>query len=173
MNFDFKKYQDLLGLMESDNNYNVINSSGYIGRYQFGVTTLNNLKRLYSLPGWKDQNYFRSNPDLQDKYLAALVHDSLNQISSTELKNYIGVVKSGRKRFPTLKAPVNVYGLLAAIHLSGAGNVRKYFKDGYDPDDGLTSLSDYLVYFSSKLNGSFNQSIFLLAIMSYIVLYYI
>jgi len=173
MNFDLKKYSDLLGEMESKNNYKIINGIGALGKYQFMPTTLNSLEYHYNLPAWKNAAYFTSNPELQETYLKALVNDSLQSIQRNGLDSYYGLNVHGRLRFPNLQAPVNVYGLLAAIHLSGAGNVKKYFKDGYDPDDGFTSLSDYLTYFSSKIGSSFINSVLPLAIISFIVLYYI
>ena len=62
--------------------------------------------------------------------------------------------------------------MLAAIHLSGGGNLKKFFQTGYDPNDGLTSLTDYLVYFSKNLSGSLNNIVLLLAFIPAIVLYY-
>lgn len=171
MNFDLKKYSDLLGLMESTNNYKIINAVGALGKYQFMPTTLNSLQNLYNLPAWKNAGFFTSNPELQEKYLAALVNDSIKQIQSNGLDKYYGVITKGRLRFSNIQAPVNIYGLLASIHLSGAGNVKKYFINGHDPDDGFTSLSDYLTFFSYKLQNASNSNLLILAFISAIVLY--
>ena len=173
-----EKYKKLLGQMESgsknfpDGNYTATNGIGALGKYQFMPTTLNALKYLYSLPDWRNDNYFLSNPELQEVYLNALFDDSLNFIKNNNLNAYSGKVVTGRKRFKNITTPINEYGMLAAIHLSGTGNLKRFFLDGHDPDDGLTSLSDYLVYFSSKLSSLTNPAMILLAFIPALVLYY-
>lgn len=173
-----EKYKTLLGQMESgnenfpDGNYNATNAIGALGKYQFMPTTLNALKRIYNLPDWKNDNYFLSHPELQEVYINALFEDSVNFIRSNNLSAYSGKVVTGRKRFKNITTPINEYGMLAAIHLSGFGNLKRFFTNGHDPDDGLTSLSDYLVYFSSKLSSIANPAIILLAFIPAIVLYY-
>jgi hypothetical protein len=167
---DKEKYKSLLALMESDNNYFI--SSPALGKYQFTTGNLNSLKNLYSLPDWKNAATFVNSPQLQEIYFNALYIDSLNFIKQNNLEKYTGLVKTGSKRFKTITAPINIYGLLAAIHLSGGNNVKNYFVTGYDPNDGFTSLSDYLVYFSEKLQSALNPLMLLLAFIPAIVLYY-
>ena len=73
MTLDKYKYRELLAKMESgnknfpDGNYKATNSIGALGRYQFMPTTLNALKRIYSLPDWKNAGNFLNNPALQDQ----------------------------------------------------------------------------------------------------------
>lgn len=167
-----KEYQNLLGFMESSNNYKSINGIGALGRYQFMPTTLNSLKRKYNLPDWKNSATFLNNPALQDQYFDALYTDSMNFIKNNNLIQYIGSKRTGKKRYKNITVNINEYGMLAAIHLSGGGNLIKYFKTGADPDDGFTSLSDYLVYFSYKLANLINPALILLALIPAIVLYY-
>ena len=62
--------------------------------------------------------------------------------------------------------------MLAAAHLSGVGNLKRFLLEGHNPDDGKTSLSDYASYFSSKLTDNeffFNIA---LALIPAIALYY-
>lgn len=171
--FDEKKYIELLGLMESGNNYSIENSSGYLGRYQFGTSTLNSLQNTYNLPAWKNKTYFLSNPNLQDTYIKALIKDTLNFIARNNLAIYNGRVVSGSMRFKTIQAPLNIYGMLAAAHLAGAPALKKFLINGTNPNDGLTSLSDYAAYFSSVLNSTSNIFPLLLAFIPAIILYYL
>jgi hypothetical protein len=171
--FDKPKYIELLGYMESKNNYSIQNSIGALGRYQFMPNTLNSLQRLYNLPAWNNANYFLSSPGLQDKYINALIDDSLAAIKRNDLEKYLGRQVTGSKRFKTITAPLNLYGMLAAIHLSGVNNLKQFLLIGVNPDDGFTSLSDYAALFSSKLTGLSNNIPLLLAFIPAMVLYYV
>ena len=41
---DYQKFTDAMGNRESSNNYTVVNKFGYMGKYQFGKSTLRTLK---------------------------------------------------------------------------------------------------------------------------------
>lgn len=151
---DFVKYKKLLARMESSDNYKAVNSfSNALGKYQFIPTTLNSLQSIYNLPPWVDAGNFLNNPSLQELYIDALIKDTLELIGELDLSKYLGMVITGRKRFANKKTKVNIYGLLAGAHLAGVGSLKRYFVNGVDPDDGKTSLSDYVYYFSNNLNG--------------------
>lgn len=170
---DKKKYKELLGFVESKNNYSIKNSIGALGKYQFMPGTLNALQNIYSLPAWKNENNFLSNPDLQELYIDALIKDTLNYIDANGLKKYLDVPVSGSMRFKTLTARLNIYGMLAAAHLSGSNALKNFLESGINPNDGFTSLSDYAALFSSSISGFSNSLVYLLAFMPAIVLYYI
>ena len=155
-----------------DGNYNATNAIGALGMYQFMPTTLNSLKRIYNLPAWNNDNYFLSHPELQEVYMNALFEDSVNFIRSNNLSAYSGKVVTGSKRFKSITTPINEYGMLAAIHLSGSSDLKRFLLTGYDDNDKYTSLTDYLVYFSSKLSSIVNPAIILLAFIPALVLYY-
>lgn len=167
------KYKSLLAQMESGNNYKKTNLIGALGKYQFMPATLNNLKSVYNLPNWYNANYFLIHPELQEIYIDALINDSINFIEANNFNKYFGLTISGSKRFKTITAPLNIYGMLAAIHLSGSGNLKRFFDSGYDPNDGLTSLKDYLAYFSKNLSDGLNNFSLLLAFIPAIILYYL
>jgi len=151
---DFIKYKKLLAQMESSNNYKAVNPfSNALGKYQFIPTTLNSLQAVYNLPAWIDASNFLNNPSLQELYIDALIKDTLKLINELGLNRYLGTSVIGSKRFINKKANVNIYGLLAGSHLAGVGSLKRYFVNGVNPDDGQTSLSDYIYYFSDKLNG--------------------
>lgn len=170
---DKEKYKALLGQMESGNDYFIINSVGAIGKYQFLTSTLNSLKQTYNLPAWIGPSYFASRPYLQEKYIDALIDDTLNFINRNNLNQYVGKQVSGTMRFKTITAKLNLYGMLAGAHLAGANNLKRFLIEGYNPNDGLTSLSDYAALFSSSLSNFSNFSPLLLAFIPAIVLYYI
>lgn len=169
---DKKKYSELLAMMESNNNYTATNSIGALGKYQFTPSTLNDLRDRFLLTNWNNANYFLSNPVLQELYFDAHYKNSLKQISINGFDKHIGEMVRGSMRFKNIEAPLNEYGLLAGIHLSGAGNVREHFQNGHDPNDGNTSLTDYMAYFSSKLQNIISPLYIILAFIPAIVLYY-
>lgn len=173
MFFNQEKYKFLLGEMESHNDYSIENNIGALGKYQFMSSTLNSLQSNYNLSAWKNKNYFLSSPMLQEQYEDALIKDSLNYIKRNDLEKYLGKVVKGSKRFKSIASPLNVYGMLAAIHLSGATALKNFLLYGSNPDDGLTSLSDYAAYFSNKLSTFGNATPIIFALLPAIVLYYV
>jgi len=152
-NFNFDSYRQLLGLKESNNDYEAVNkSSGALGRYQFIPETLNYLRGKFGLDDWLDANEFLHNHNLQDKYLQAFVKDNRNMIISKGLNVFLGETIKGRLQFPELTAKLNWYGLHAGSHLGGVTGLQRFLVKNIDADDRYTSISDYCVYFSSKLS---------------------
>ena len=94
---------------------------GYLGKYQFGASTLERFK-IYNT------NRFLQNPELQEQ--AFLAYCKVNKwILRKDIKRSVGKVMNGVK--------ITESGILAAAHLSGAGNVKKYLRS-----DGDRNLSD-------------------------------
>lgn len=132
-----KSYEDFinsLGHKESGNNYNSVNTLGYLGRYQFGMSTLEYLE----YEGTVDE--FLSNPELQDEFMyksllirKQILDDYIEQYDSTE---YEGTI-------------ITESGILAAAHLAGSTGVKRFFDKNQDRGDAYgTSISDYLIEFS-------------------------
>ena len=127
-------FLNAIGMRESSNRYDVVNKWGYMGKYQFGRKTLRNL-------GYKvSKKEFLNNPLLQEQAMLDLLSHN-----KKILKNYIsywdGKIINGEV--------ITESGILAAAHLAGPGNVRKYFKKGKDFSDGNgTKLTKYLTQFS-------------------------
>jgi len=168
---DLQKYKVLLGEMESGNNYKAVNLiSGALGKYQFIPSTLNGLQFIYSLPAWIDKNTFLNSPDLQEIYINAQIEDILVYLERSGLKKFVGSSVIGSKRFPGKRASVNIYGLLAGAHLSGTDNLRGYLEQGFNVDDGATSISDYIYYFSDKISGG---SLYLVGVGLAFILFYL
>ncbi|AMC09746.1 peptidoglycan-binding protein LysM [Lutibacter profundi] len=131
----FNGFKEAVAFKESQGNYNEVNTLGYLGKYQFGKSTLKRFK-IYNT------QYFLKTPKLQEEAFIALC--SVNKwILRKDIKRSIGKEINGIK--------VTESGILAAAHLAGAGNVKKYlrsngksrFKDAYG-----SSVQNYLQQFS-------------------------
>ena len=129
------KFLDEVGFRESSNNYKAVNQFGYLGKYQFGRKTLNAI-------GFKDiSNYeFLSNPEIQEEAMLVLLQKNKHTLRR-EIKKYVGETVNG--------IYITESGILAAAHLGGAGNVRKFFRKGYEFEDGNgTKMTSYMIRFS-------------------------
>ena len=143
---DFKDFLDKLAWRESRGNWKVVNRFGYAGKYQIGQAALTELN--YKL----DVDSFKLNPhifpeDVQDSLAVELV-----KLNRRRIKSYID--KYAGKIINEIK--VTESGILAATHLLGGGNVRKWLKSRGEccPLDGNgVSIEEYLVLFSNyKIN---------------------
>ena len=121
---------------ESSNRYDVVNNWGYMGKYQFGRATLDNL-------GYESvtNEQFLSSPKIQEEAMMKLLKSN-QHILRREIRKYSGTSIHG--------VYITESGLLAAAHLAGPGNVKKWLKRGERFRDGLgTDLVDYLQLFSN------------------------
>jgi hypothetical protein len=129
-----------IGRRESSNRYNIVNKWGYMGKYQFGRKTLNAL-------GYKNisNEQFLANHKLQEEAMLKLLKHN-KHILRREIKKYCGTEKHG--------VYITESGLLAAAHLAGPGNVKKWLRRGKRFRDGLgTDLVEYLKLFGNyKIN---------------------
>ena len=128
-------FKEALGFKESGGDYFTVNSFGYLGKYQFGKETL-------KMIGIYNPVHFLKNPELQEK--AFIANAERNKwILRKDIKRFSGKVLNGTK--------ITESGILAAAHLAGAGNVKKYLrsygKDGFSDAYG-TSVSYYIKKFS-------------------------
>ncbi len=129
-------FLDAIGFRESTNNYKAVNQFGYLGKYQFGRKTLNAI-------GFEDvsNREFLTNPSIQEEAMLILLQKNRRTLRR-EIKKYVG------------KTINDVYitesGLLAAAHLAGAGNVRRFFRKGYEFRDGNgTKMTSYMIKFAN------------------------
>jgi hypothetical protein len=134
---NFVAFKEAVAFKESQGKYRVINTLGYLGKYQFGRTTLERF-RIY------DTKAFLNNPEQQEKAFIALC--SVNKwILRKDIERSVGKTINGIK--------ITESGILASAHLSGAGNVKKFlrsngtvrFKDAYGATIQLymKKFSDY------------------------------
>ena len=109
---NFVGFKEALAFKESQGKYTVVNTLGYLGKYQFGRTTLHRFN-IYNTQG------FLRNPELQEKAFVALC--KVNKwILRKDILRSVGKTINGIK--------ITESGILAAAHLSGAGNVKKFLR---------------------------------------------
>jgi hypothetical protein len=127
-------FLNAVGMRESSNRYTVVNKWGYMGKYQFGKRTLKNLGYDVS------RKEFLNSPHLQEMaMLDLLLHNK--KILQSYIDIHEGEVIHGTE--------ITESGILAAAHLAGPGNVKRYFKKGKQFKDGNgTKLTSYLTNFS-------------------------
>tara|TARA_R110000803_G_scaffold37781_4_gene81570 strand:- start:28783 stop:29373 length:591 start_codon:yes stop_codon:yes gene_type:complete len=125
-----------IGFRESSNNYKAVNQYGYLGKYQFGRKTLNAI-------GFKavSNREFLSSPSIQEEAMIILLKKNKRTLRR-EIKKYSGKTVNG--------IYITESGLLAAAHLGGAGNVRKFFRKGKNFTDGNgTPITSYMELFAN------------------------
>ena len=133
---DFVGFKNFLGFFESGSNYNKVNRFGYLGKYQFGKGTL----KMY---GVRNLSEYRFSPELQEKVF--LMNVMRNKwILRREISWYSNRYLNGTY--------ISESGIIAAAHLSGPGNVKKFLRSHCNPDLNKrdangTSISDYLNIF--------------------------
>jgi hypothetical protein len=134
LNRDFVAFKEALAYRESQGKYTAVNTLGYLGKYQFGRTTLHRFN-IYNT------QEFLKNPILQEKAFVALCQVN-KWILRKDIKRYIGKTMNGIK--------ITESGILAAAHLSGAGNVKKFLRSngslGFSDAYG-SSIQSYLKKF--------------------------
>jgi hypothetical protein len=129
-------FKEAVGFKESRNRYHIINTFGYLGKYQFGKSTLRRLK-VYNA------EKFLKNPEQQERAFKALC--SLNKyILRKDIRRSVGNKING--------VVITESGILAAAHLGGAGNVKKFLRS-----NGDTNFSDAygtsIKYYMKKFSG--------------------
>lgn len=119
----FQAFKEALAFKESQGNYFIVNTFGYLGKYQFGRETL-------KMIGIYNPHFFLNTPELQEK--AFIANTKRNKwILRKDIKLFVGKKIGG--------VLITESGILAAAHLAGAGSVKKYlrsygaqnFADGY------------------------------------------
>ena len=128
-------FLDAIGHRESTNNYKAVNQFGYLGKYQFGRKTLNAIG-LDSV----SNREFLANPNIQEEAMSILLKRNRRTLRR-EIRKYVGDTING--------IYITESGILAAAHLAGAGNVKKFFRRGYEFKDGNgTKMTSYMIMFA-------------------------
>lgn len=110
----YNGFKEALAFKESSGDYQVINQFGYLGKYQFGMSTL-------AMIGVKDKRKFLKSSTLQERaFYANLCRNKW--ILRRDLKWFVGRYFNG--------VEVTESGVLAAAHLAGPGAVKKYLRSG-------------------------------------------
>lgn len=127
-------FKQAIAIKESLGLYRLVNPFGYMGKYQFGKSTLRTL-------GVYNTSEFLKNPAIQEKAFKALLAKNKWELRK-EINRYEGRVINGVK--------ITESGLLAAAHLGGAGSVKSYLRsngqNGFTDGFG-TSLRSYIKRF--------------------------
>ncbi|MBS7254302.1 peptidoglycan-binding protein LysM [Flavobacterium branchiicola] len=127
-------FKEAVAFKESQGKYRLVNSLGYMGKYQFGAEALRAI-------GIKNNKNFLKDPALQEKAFIALLSKN-KWILRNEIQKYEGQIISGIE--------ITESGILAAAHLGGAGSVKNFFKNKgnrHFRDAYGTSLKSYLKAF--------------------------
>ena len=124
-----------IGHYESGNRYSVVNKWGYMGRYQFHISTV----EAVGIKTTKKK--FLNSPSLQEEAMDRLLTSNYKTLRRY-IKKYDGKVLHG--------VVVTKSGVLAAAHLGGAGNVRNWFRRGVNfADANGTQITKYMKIFSN------------------------
>ncbi len=127
-------FKQALAIKESLGQYRLVNTFGYMGKYQFGKSTLRTV-------GIHNTQEFLNNPRWQERAFKALLARNKWELRK-EIRRYEGRVINGVK--------ITESGLLAAAHLGGAGSVKSYLRsngrNGFTDGFG-TNLRTYIKRF--------------------------
>ena len=127
-------FLNAVGFKESGNRYDIVNKFGYMGRYQFGRGTLKGL-------GYKvTQEEFLNSPEIQERAMMDLLKHNKKKLQKY-IDKYEGQTIHG--------IYITESGVLAAAHLGGQGNVKKFFRRGKKVKDGFgTGITTYMEKFA-------------------------
>jgi len=132
----FNGFKEALAFKESRGDYFTVNQFGYMGKYQFGTSTLRTI-------GIHSNDDFLNDPELQER--AFITNLERNKwVLRRGIKWYVGRVFNGVK--------VTESGILAAAHLAGPGNVKRYLRthgaSGFEDANGAS-----IRYYMKKFAG--------------------
>ena len=132
---DFIGFKEAVAFKESQGDYQAVNTLGYLGKYQFGTNTL-------KLMGVYDTKQFLNDPSLQENIFKLNV--SRNKwILRRDIKRFVGKRING--------TTISESGIIAAAHLAGAGNVKKYLRS-YGKNDFSDAYGSNVAYYIRKFN---------------------
>ena len=132
----FVGFKEALGFKESQGQYTRINTLGYLGKYQFGASTL-------KLMGVHDTENFIQDAVLQENLFELNVARN-KWILRRDIKRFVGKRING--------VVVTESGIVAAAHLAGAGNVKKYLRS-YGQTDFSDAYGSTVAYYIEKFGG--------------------
>lgn len=129
-------FKEAIAFKESQGNYDAVNTLGYLGKYQFGVTTL-------ELLGIKTPELFLKTPALQEK--AFLANTKRNKwVLRRDIKRFVGKYINGIR--------ITESGVLAAAHLAGPGNVIRFLRS-YGVIDTKDAYGTDILSYMHKFSG--------------------
>lgn len=132
----FNGFKEALAHSESRGNYFVVNSLGYMGKYQFGSSAMKAV-------GVKSKEEFLRDPQMQEKAFEAILQRN-KWILREYIERYSGQTIGGVK--------VTESGILAAAHLGGASNVKKFLRS-YGKLGFKDAFGTSIRYYMKKFGG--------------------
>lgn len=153
-----KKYQEFkeaIGRRESNGRYNIENSLGFLGKYQFGMARLSELTfrnaplTIRIAPGLDHSSFRWNNGFSKDLFLTSgIIQEAvadrhfkdLAMKCNSRFKEYLGKTINGTY--------IDLSGLVAGSHLGGIGNVDKFIHGVNNKDAYGTSVRDYIQSFA-------------------------
>jgi hypothetical protein len=134
---DHNDFLNAIGHQESRNRYHIVNRYGYMGKYQFGKSTLKTLRIKVS------RKEFLKDTLLQEEAMLKLLLHNKKRLQKY-INKYEGKVVHG--------ILVTESGLLAAAHLGGQGSVKKWFRNGRIRKDGNgVKITSYMKRFGGYI----------------------
>lgn len=132
----FIGFKEAVAFKESQGKYSSINTLGYLGKYQFGANTLR-------LMGVYDTQMFLEDPILQETLFELNVARN-KWILRRDIKRFVGKRINGTE--------ITESGIVAAAHLAGAGNVKKYLRS-YGKTDFSDVYGSTIAYYMDRFGG--------------------
>lgn len=176
--FDYDTYTKRVGYMESGNDYGIVNTIGYAGRYQFGAQALETLgymktgsskqgnKAMRDPSNWNNGlslEKFLASPEIQDEAMNKLTAFNYKELLSRGIVNkdtnpnelagwlYVshGVGVGGAEKFAAGQNPAEGYGTTASQMFAKASGMEH-------PGDSATGFK--MSQFKSDSGGLFGSS---------------
>ena len=158
---NFEKAKKCLGKRESNNNYSIINSLGYLGRYQFGAQALEDIKFLKRgcyikyknrMPKkcWTGIYGVNSKKDfLKSKYAQDIA------LKMNFYANYRRLIK--KDILTKESTQVRKAEALFVSHLLGVNGAYKYFKKNINKKDGYGTQASEYAKLARTCIGEYNE----------------
>jgi hypothetical protein len=151
---DVGEFGERMGILESNGNYTVVNSFGYLGKYQMGECALIDAGlythddtgctrqdwagRWTGVFGVDSVDSYLRTADAQDYAFHRFTSANWAEIKRRGLDRYIGTYVNG-----TL---ITAAGLLAGAHLGGVGGLEAFLRSGGSEDRGDANGSRISTY---------------------------
>jgi len=134
---ELEKFLHHMAQRESNNILHVVNQYGMLGKYQFSPNTIRMLGYTVT------KNEFLSDSQLQDSVMVAYLRANNKELNTL-------ITKYENKNFKGVR--VTRAGVLAAAHLCGSNNIKKFFIEDDHPgcsDANNTTAREYMQTFSN------------------------
>ncbi|HHC29671.1 MAG TPA: DUF3262 domain-containing protein, partial [Rhodobacterales bacterium] len=133
MSYGYHGFRHALAMRESSGRYDLVNTLGFLGAYQFGEGALNDLGFVAEDGKWWDNDFsggwtgkfgidsraeFLASPDAQDRAANEWFPLFWGNLEAVGADDYVG------DKIDVIR--ISPSGLIAGAHLLGAGNVRDW-----------------------------------------------